>query len=318
MPTNDYQKLVKIVEEALHSKKAKILESVQVQPLGLEEDREIDVLVEEDVGPYKMKIALEATDLGEKLGLAKFDSLCQKYTGPGRVAVDKFVIVTRRGYTSGVEEKAKLLGVELVTLDTALDGKTDVFSSTPPHVCLVAFEPAIPATAVELMEKAKFRLEEGEMHSVLCVAHRAIRDLVLPKTPTLFREMGIAALKSEKRVHHQSYEFGLNEGATIIFNDIEYPVRKMTVRLHQGAEKSGERTELDRVSSQNGAAKIIHMKSKMGEHFTLEYAQPIDAKQPRDMKLTISRKLINEMLEQAQKANPGIDVPKLVPKSDEK
>jgi hypothetical protein len=81
--------------------------------------REVDILVEGDFGQFHMKVAVEAKDEGRKFSLPAFDSLVARYRGECRVLVDKFVIVTRRGFTKGVLEKANRLDVPLFTLDVA-------------------------------------------------------------------------------------------------------------------------------------------------------------------------------------------------------
>src|SRR5688500_5416584 len=102
MPTNEFQELVRVIEQTLHSKNAKIISPSFVQAQGLSDFREVDILLEDSLGPYTIRVAVEATDLGRKMGVAKYDSLCKKYTGEGKVAVDKFVIVTRKGFTGDV------------------------------------------------------------------------------------------------------------------------------------------------------------------------------------------------------------------------
>jgi len=63
-------------------------------------------IIEGPYGPYTMKVAVEAKDEGRKLDIGAFDALCQEYRGECRVLVDKFVIVTRKGFTKGVKEKS--------------------------------------------------------------------------------------------------------------------------------------------------------------------------------------------------------------------
>src|SRR5690606_8449036 len=88
---------------------------------GMSEPREIDVLIETAIGPYHMKIAVEAKDNRRKLDSTQFESLVGKYFVEGGVKVNKVVIVTHNGFYNPVIERARQLGVELLTLSEAKD-----------------------------------------------------------------------------------------------------------------------------------------------------------------------------------------------------
>jgi len=117
--TNDFQKLVTLVQQSLAPKGAKITESHLVDVPGQSEPREIDVLIESNIGLYRIKIAVEAKDEGRKLDSTKFEAIVGKYLIEGGVKVDRIVIVTHRGFYRPVIERAAKLGVELLTLREA-------------------------------------------------------------------------------------------------------------------------------------------------------------------------------------------------------
>src|SRR4051812_44623281 len=106
--TNPFQDLVHLIELAFVKKGEKITVSAMVKPEGLEALREIDVLRETPQGLRTIRVAVEAKDEKRRMDLITFDSYCGKYFGEGRVAVDRVVLVTRRGFTRPVKEKARL------------------------------------------------------------------------------------------------------------------------------------------------------------------------------------------------------------------
>lgn len=117
--TNEFQELVALIERALAPQGAKIRQSVMESVPGLSSPREIDVLVEGQFGSVHMKIAYEAKNERRRIDVITVESLIGKYRGPGSVSVDKFVLVSSRGFTKGAIEKAKLADIELITLQEA-------------------------------------------------------------------------------------------------------------------------------------------------------------------------------------------------------
>lgn len=148
--TNEFQELVSLIQSALAPAGAKITTSAMFKIPGLDTLREVDVLIEGEFGQYKIRIAVEAKDEIRKFNIGQFDLLLGKYRGECRVQVDKFIIVSRKGFTKGVVDKAKLVDVELLTLDEA---KTKDWTTLkpgrlhfqfPPHICWIKVQPEIP------------------------------------------------------------------------------------------------------------------------------------------------------------------------------
>ena len=104
--TNDFQKLVTLVQKALAPKGAKVTESFLMELPGTGEAREIDVLIETSVGPYRIKIAVEAKDHYRKMDSTQFEAILGKYS-EGGVKVDKIVVVTSSGFYQPVIERAR-------------------------------------------------------------------------------------------------------------------------------------------------------------------------------------------------------------------
>ena len=54
--SNDFQELVSLIQKALAPAGARITDSALVDIPGLGDSREIDVLIETEVGPYNIKL----------------------------------------------------------------------------------------------------------------------------------------------------------------------------------------------------------------------------------------------------------------------
>ena len=105
--TNAFQELVSLVQKALAPAGAVVTDSALLDVAGMSEPREIDVLIETDVGPYRIKIAVEARDHQRKMDSTQFESLIGKYLGEGGVKVNKIVIVTHNGFFEPVVQRAE-------------------------------------------------------------------------------------------------------------------------------------------------------------------------------------------------------------------
>jgi hypothetical protein len=132
--TNDFQELVALVQKALRPEGAKVTESAMVPSNDGATMREIDVLVDTPVGPYCIQIAVEAKDERRKMDLTKFESILGKYLVDGGVSVQKVVVVTHHGFSETVVERAKLLEIDLYTLQEART--LDWTRFRPPVPCL--------------------------------------------------------------------------------------------------------------------------------------------------------------------------------------
>jgi len=153
--TNEYQRLVKLIHQALAGRTAKVSESVLVKASGIGDVREIDVLVESEIPTYRMKVAIEAKDQKRKLSQTDMDAFIGKYCEGGKLIVDKVVIVCRNGYSKPARRRAKVVGIELVTLtEFNLDelmpfGKPQTFQGmVGPIVERVTVEPPVLGNAI--------------------------------------------------------------------------------------------------------------------------------------------------------------------------
>ena len=143
--TNDFQKLVKNIQ-TLVCPSAEVAESVEVTVPGFGHVREVDVVVETEIGLYPVKLAVEAKDESRKMSVDRMESLISKYTGPCSLSFDKVIIVNSKGYTKKALEKARACGFQCMTLselddsDGRLEGiaiSNELFLQQKPHLARI-------------------------------------------------------------------------------------------------------------------------------------------------------------------------------------
>lgn len=152
--TNPFQDLVSLVQRTLVSQGAKVTDSAMVPVEGLGALREIDILIESEVGPYRLKIAVEAKDHKRKLDIEDLEAIIAKYRGSGNVQVNKVVVVAHRGFSKTAIKRAKFEDIELFTLAEAkgntmrrvLDKAAHQTSVAAfgMHVGMIEFKPELP------------------------------------------------------------------------------------------------------------------------------------------------------------------------------
>lgn len=149
--TNDYQQLVHLIQQALAPAGAKVTESAMVP--GQDTLREIDVLIETDVGPYAIKIAVETKDFKRPLNVTEIEAVIGKYSVNGGIAVNKVVVVARRGFSDAAKKRAKEARIELLTIKEAKQSDwsklapQQVSFCIQPHIAHVEIVPPVPATS---------------------------------------------------------------------------------------------------------------------------------------------------------------------------
>jgi hypothetical protein len=103
--SNDFQRLVKLIQQSLAPAGAKVTESAMVD--GRSGQREIDILVESSLGMYRMKIAVEAKDHKRPLDVTILEQIASKYRAGDGVAVNQVVVVAAAGFTKAAKEFAR-------------------------------------------------------------------------------------------------------------------------------------------------------------------------------------------------------------------
>ena len=263
--TNDFQELVSLIERTLAPHGAKVTDSAEVEVFGLAQTREVDVLIEGPYGPYTMKLAVEAKDEGRPLAMEAFDALCQKYRGECRVLVDKFIIVSRNGFTKGVAEKASRLDVELLTLDEAKEkdwSKTGPGMFTfrqPPHVCKIFFLPPLNIENLpDVWHHGRLICPHGHDHGTpmeranCLIFHHffpANLELVSDFLRQVERSPGGEGVLSGSWPH---------KGFRLRYRGGEYDISSMAIHVHAVSQKGQAKHSVFHRQSSRGDSRLLH------------------------------------------------------------
>ena len=160
--TNEFQELVTLVQQAFAPVGARITPSAMVDVPGQSTQREIDVLIESGVGPYSIKIAVEAKDEGRKMDQVRFEQLLGKYFSEGSIKVNKLVVITHNGFYDPVIERAAAYGpqIELLTYNKVdntdwakLYPQTTIQLRIAPHLCSITISPTIEGYDPKRLQK---------------------------------------------------------------------------------------------------------------------------------------------------------------------
>lgn len=114
--TNDYQKLILNINKHFSSSTAEVTESKLIYDSTSEQDREIDICIEDAANGYSYLIGIECTTLRRKVGVPKLDEIVAKHRA---VNINKTVIVSEYGFTKTAKTQAAKQGVELISYEAA-------------------------------------------------------------------------------------------------------------------------------------------------------------------------------------------------------
>ena len=110
--TNPFQQLIYDVHVQLHKGNAQVTESkfLRDRVTGLE--REVDIVIEIENGPYRVVIGVECRAHGRKQAIEWVEQAHTKHQN----LTDKLILVSKSGFTPEAIRKAETLGIETITL----------------------------------------------------------------------------------------------------------------------------------------------------------------------------------------------------------
>ena len=118
--TNDFQKLLFLVEKQLAPLGASIEESAMLPERGTGELREVDILITLDEGRHRVKIGIECQDRSRPATKQWVEGIAKKHEELG---INKTILVSASGFYSAAKRKADALFI--TTLDFAAVNDTD-------------------------------------------------------------------------------------------------------------------------------------------------------------------------------------------------
>lgn len=118
--TNAFQQLIHYIYEKIENDNATVTESAMLFEQNVDEKipREVDVLIEKTINGKQVRIAVECRDREVKDDIQWVDCLIGKYLN---LEVQKVIAVSNSGYSKSAQLKAAANGIELKTLQEALD-----------------------------------------------------------------------------------------------------------------------------------------------------------------------------------------------------
>jgi hypothetical protein len=250
--SNDFQHLVYLIQKALAPKDAIVVESAIVEHAG--GTREIDVLVNANIGMYRMKIAVEARDHKRKLDVTDVEMYIGKYRSPDGIPVNQIVLVSRKGFTEAAKARARAVGMKVFTLDEAhrqnwlnfipANRKHPFVFRVAPHLAIVRIEPLIAG-----VDKRRV-MTEGKIRCLGCgkvngsVMWYAEHNLQCHLPTSVKAQLEDAVQKATTRKEDGRFCFRVAwkpQNKVLVLDGNEYPVTKVTAHIHD--EK--QRGELD-------------------------------------------------------------------------
>ena len=272
--TNDFQDLVSLIQKALAPNGATVTDSALVG----EDAREIDVLIDGKFGLFRMRIAVEAKDEKRKMDLTKFESILGKYLTDGGIKVNKIVVVTHQGFTGRVIKRAKLLGIELLTLKQAeskswsneVQDQRKLMFRVQPHVCRVTLHPEIVGKDdLSVFRQGTLYCPSGGNHgSPVLYATKLVFEHWLPKNLEVFKQFERRVDEEHGGCGHINMGFPL-KGWKLLHKDKMHKVESIDVQVHlqsgsgeitaaryEQDSTEGEKRFLNHIQCQAGGAQI--------------------------------------------------------------
>lgn len=304
--TNPFQELVSLVRKAYARAGDTIEDSAMVKVQGLETEREIDILHTTSDGLSKIKIAVEAKDEARPIDLPTFDSLYAKYKGEGRVQVDKFIVVSRNGFTGGVHEKAKLLDVTLMTLDEAREADwASICPTCPgdqpsagtarfqmaPHLHDIRVDPPLPSHVAAAV------MREGVVVCSCCGKQRGNLAryawcCTLGRCDARGNEIKAklaAGLKEHPAGALLKIGWSVNSKLRLRHKNVDYLIKSMEVTVHAADATAPITCTPYRMTSNDGCEKVFpHFHADFGD-MQFQWIMP-DGPRSKRIHLNISRK----------------------------
>lgn len=114
--TNDFQKLVKVINHHLAPKGAKITESAMLYDREAEIDREVDILVESTLLNCNIKIGVECTAVKSGLDVRSIESFSEKHR---KLGINQTIVVSKYGFSESAKRYASKNNIKLLTFNSA-------------------------------------------------------------------------------------------------------------------------------------------------------------------------------------------------------
>lgn len=234
--TNDFQKLVTLIQRILAPEKAKVTPCAMVPCYGTTKMREIDVLIESEVGPYNIKIAVEAKDHKRKLDVTHIEAMIGKYKSSA-VQVNKVVVISHRGFTEEARKRAEQENIELKILKEAIDEawvtelpKTIHVRISPHILDITLLSPGkLPADKQILTEGVFICSHCGRKHGT---PKEMVKKWLFQNPELMKRIIHEASQRSEEKGACAKVEMGIQDKWMLRYKGNDYRITAIKVHVH--------------------------------------------------------------------------------------
>lgn len=126
--TNDFQSLIATIYDQVTGVNGIVTESAMVFDRDSKTLREVDILVEYRFVHHNFKLVIECRDRARRDTVEWIDALVGKV---GSLAADKVVAVSKEGFTKTAKTKATAHGIEVLTVEKAVEQDWKKFPLKP-------------------------------------------------------------------------------------------------------------------------------------------------------------------------------------------
>jgi len=236
--TNPFQQLVDLICHALAPQCAKITSSAEITSSTTKTLREIDVLLETDLGLSNVKIAVEAKDHKRKLNVNDIEAIIGKYSS-GNLPINQVIIVAHNGFAKTTLKRVENCSppVKLMILKEALH---ENWSQIIPGMIRLSISPRILEikliSEIELPDQNNI-LTDGQFTSVCCgKLHGSLHDVAhksIFKNPELLKLIQEQAKnKIEQGGVCANIKIGISDKWILKYHDHEYHITAINVHVH--------------------------------------------------------------------------------------
>lgn len=168
--SNDFQKLIYLIENVLNDGNAKVIQSAEVIDNDTGNIREVDILIESIIGTHNVNIGIECVSKNRPADVKWIEEMSRKHESLG---TNKIILVSKLGFTKNAMTKASKLNIEIHTLEDAekIDWKAKVHKIPRITLCnfLIKGKKVI---VVPLFNKNNSEKKEEDLDKAIIFGHK--------------------------------------------------------------------------------------------------------------------------------------------------
>lgn len=112
--SNEFQKLITIINRTLASENTEVIESAMLYDSEAECDREVDILIKTRISGHEISIGVECTSTSRPVEIRVIESTREKHR---KIGINKTIFVSKNGFTKTSKDYAKKNHIKLLTFN---------------------------------------------------------------------------------------------------------------------------------------------------------------------------------------------------------